>query len=745
MPILKCKMCGGDIVLDGEKTFGTCEYCGSTMTLPKVSDEQRAALFNRGNHFRRIGDFDKALAIYENIVKEDDTDAEAHWCCVLCRFGIEYVEDPNTYEFIPTCHRASFDSILEDVDYLAAIEHSDGITRRQYQKEAVKIAEVQKGILATSQNEEPFDVFICYKETDDATKQRTKDSLDAQEIYYQLTNEGYRVFFSRITLEDKAGAEYEPYIFAALNSAKVMVVIGSKPEYFNAVWVKNEWNRFLALMRKDRSKLLLPCYKGMDPYDLPEALTVLQSYDMSKIGFIQDLIRGIKKVIKTNESNHAEKETEQGVKYSSKIDINNLLRRGFLTLEDEDWKKANELFDSVLNYDAENSEAYLGIMLGEGKYVNKDAFEDAFVSKLVNVADSRYYARAKQFAGPDLSVWFDNIEMKRRDAENQLQNKIETHRKDLEECRKRISRAQSMVCASHGKIIGLKSDGTAIAAGYRSIYNPNPEQFNVSGWTDIVAVACSASHAVGLKSDGTVVATGNKEFKQFNFSDWTDIIAVACGYERTVGLKKDGTAIAIGYSKYSPYPEQFNVSGWTDIVAVACSDNHVVGLKSDGTVVATGSNKFKACNVSDWTDIVAVACSPNRTVGLKSDGTVVATGNNEFKQCDVSDWTDIIAVAYGTDSTIGLRSNGTVVAVGEIVSDECNVSGWKLFNSVDTIDIEFEQASKKNRERLLNELPKEKASLEAEMANLKGLFAAKRKKEIEARLAEIEQQLASIR
>ena len=77
----------------------------------------------------------------------------------------------------------------------------------------------------------------------------------------------------------------------------VMVVVGTKSEYFNAVWVKNEWSRFLAMMRKDRSKLLLPCYRDMDPYDLPEQLSVLQSYDMAKIGFMQDLIRGIKKIV----------------------------------------------------------------------------------------------------------------------------------------------------------------------------------------------------------------------------------------------------------------------------------------------------------------------------------------------------------------------------------------------------------------------------------------------------------------
>ena len=88
MIIIKCKMCGGDMELTADQRYGTCQYCGSTMTLPKIDDEQRASAFNRGNHFRRIGEFDKALVVYERIVQEDETDAEAHWCCALCRFGI---------------------------------------------------------------------------------------------------------------------------------------------------------------------------------------------------------------------------------------------------------------------------------------------------------------------------------------------------------------------------------------------------------------------------------------------------------------------------------------------------------------------------------------------------------------------------------------------------------------------------------------------------------------------------------
>lgn len=361
MAIIKCKMCGGDIELSEDKTIGTCDSCGSKMTLPKIDDEQRAAAFNRGNHFRRIGEFDKALAVYERIVQENDSDAKAHWCCALCRFGIEYVEDPTTYEWLPTCHRASFDSFLEDVDYLAAVEHSDGMTRRQYQKEAERIAEIQRNILATSQNEQPFDVFICYKESDE-NGERTRDSAIAQDIYYQLTEQGFRVFFARITLEDKVGSQYEPYIFAALNSAKVMIVVGTKPEYVNAVWVKNEWSRFLALMKRDRSKLLLPCYRDMDPYDLPEQLSVLQAYDMSKIDFIQDLIRGVSKVLGKDKKPEPIRET---VVVQSEGGTNNdaLLKRGRIALEDSEWENADGYFDRVLDSDAECAEAYVGKFL----------------------------------------------------------------------------------------------------------------------------------------------------------------------------------------------------------------------------------------------------------------------------------------------------------------------------------------------------------------------------------------------
>ncbi len=363
--IIKCKMCGGDIDFIPGATYGTCEYCGSTSTIPQAEDENKLNRYNRANHFRRQCEFDKAVAAYEKILEQDDTDAEAHWGAVISRFGIEYVEDPATHQRIPTCHRVQVASILTDEDYLAAVENApDEESHRIYQEEAARIAEIQKGILAISANEKPYDVFICYKETDE-NGQRTRDSQWAQDVYYGLTEQGLKVFFSRITLEDKLGQQYEPYIFAALNSAKVMVVIGSRPEYFNAVWVKNEWSRYLSLMKHDHKRLLIPCYRDMDPYDLPEELSMLQSQDMSKIGFMQDLLRGIQKVMQQPTSAPQGVRVETATAETNAPGVTSLLKRAALFLEDGDTASAREYYDRVLDIDPECAEAYMGKVCAE--------------------------------------------------------------------------------------------------------------------------------------------------------------------------------------------------------------------------------------------------------------------------------------------------------------------------------------------------------------------------------------------
>ncbi len=374
MVFFKCKMCGGTVEFEQGATVGVCDSCGTKQTLPRLDDDKKANLYDRANHFRRNNEYDKAMGIYEQILAEDNTDAETYWSLVLCRYGIEYVEDPATHKRVPTVNRAQYMSVSADEDYKSALKYADAYQRAIYEQEAKTIDEIQKGILEISSKEEPFDIFISYKETDESGR-RTPDSVLANDLYHQLTNEGFKVFFSRITLEDKLGTAYEPYIFSALNSAKVMVVIGTKPEYFNAVWVKNEWSRYLALVKKsDGKKMIIPAYRDMDPYDLPEEFSHLQAQDMSKLGFMQDLIRGIKKIVQADEPKPTVKETV--VVNGGSANVAPLLKRVFMFLEDANWKEANEYCEKVLDQDPENAQAYLGKLMAELKVRKPEQLAD---------------------------------------------------------------------------------------------------------------------------------------------------------------------------------------------------------------------------------------------------------------------------------------------------------------------------------------------------------------------------------
>lgn len=729
MTVIKCKMCGGDLqIIEGE-TVAECEYCGTKQTVPKVDDEKKLTLFSRANRLRLACEFDKAASVYESIVADFPEEAEAYWGLVLCRYGIEYVDDPATGRKVPTCHRSSFDSILEDSDFEQACENADPIARRVYRDEAKTIEDIRKGIVEVSGKEPPYDIFICYKETNE-NGERTIDSVIAQDVYDALTEKGYRVFFSRITLEDKLGTEYEPYIFAALNSAKLMLAFGTDYEYYNAVWVKNEWSRYLKLMAQDKTRHLIPCYKGIDAYDIPREFAKLQAQDMGKVGAMQDLLRGIDKIMGRSASGVtvAPLPVAGTAAYTE---------RGFFFLEDGDFVRAADYFERALDQNPRDGRAYLGKIFA-GLHVSS---LQEFEKLTVNLDGTNDYARAMQFSPASdqeallslknrmqrkYAIWqlrsvlvrgkrkkqIREIEYEWACREAQRQQEEERHRQEEERRRqeekkrrqeeerrqqeekerrqeeearrqeeKKTARREyyrnrpfGLIAAGRVWTVGLRADGVAMACGYNS-----NGQCNISDWTDIVAVACGGFHTVGLHSNGTVVACGGDGNGWRGISNWTNIVAIAGGVEHTIGLRVDGTVVACGKKSYG----QCDVSGWTDIVAIACSDLHTVGLRSNGTVVACGNNMSGQCNVSNWTDIVAIACGLEHTVGLRSDGTVVACGDNSKTlydtfggPCNVSDWTGIIAITCGLSQTLGLRADGTVVACGYNPNGQCNVSDW---------------------------------------------------------------------
>lgn len=291
----KCKMCGGALSITGKERIVTCEYCGTSQTIPCPDSERIAGLYEKADAYRRKLEFDKALVLYEEIITENPSDAECYWLALLCEFGIEYVEESDGKR-LPTINRMQAESVFDNVNYKAVLKYATEEQAAVYKAEAEEISGIQKRILNISSKEKPFDIFICYKESDEKGR-RTLDSVLAMDLYELLNQEGYKVFFARVTLDDKFGVAYEPYIYAALQSSKVMIAVGTKPEYYNAVWVRNEWNRYLGMIKKGAGKVLIPAYRDMNPYELPEEFRHLQAINMGELGYQQDLLRGIRRIV----------------------------------------------------------------------------------------------------------------------------------------------------------------------------------------------------------------------------------------------------------------------------------------------------------------------------------------------------------------------------------------------------------------------------------------------------------------
>lgn len=382
--VFKCKMCGGDLTPKEGSNIGVCSYCKSTMTLPNLENEKIVNLYNRANDLRLSNRFDESKEIYEKILLINNNEIEAHWGILLCKYGIEYVDDPKTKKKIPTCHRTIDTSILIDPDFKFIKKEAYGEALELYVEEAKAIDKIQTNILNISKKEKPYDIFICYKETDE-NGERTEDSVMAEDIYKELIKQEYKVFFSKITLESKLGEAYEPYIYSALKSAKVMLVVGTKEEYFNAVWVKNEWSRFLNMAKKNVKKTIIPIYKDMNIGNLPEEFSIFQAINADSIGFMQDLMRGINKITKKKNSN-------QGNSVSNII--SDTLAKVYDYLDRGEYITALKYLEILDAYDEKNPEVLICHLMIEMKIRQEEDFKSCDVI----LSNNYYYGLILKYA-----------------------------------------------------------------------------------------------------------------------------------------------------------------------------------------------------------------------------------------------------------------------------------------------------------------------------------------------------------
>lgn len=237
----------------------------------------------------------------------------------------------------------------------------------------------------------------------------------------------------------------------------------------------------------------------------------------------------------------------------------------------------------------------------------------------------------------------------------------------------------------------LKTDGTVWAWGQNQVgqlgdgstlsrYTP----VQVSGLTDVVAVAAGEYHSFAVKTDGTVWAWGYNDSGQLGIgeggngtigaykvlpvqvSGLTNVAAIAGGYRHSIALKADGTIWtwgansdgAIGDGTYT-YNITYNdkniptqVPSLSGVKSIGTNrGRHNVILKTDGTVWAWGYNYYGQIGDNTYglnnrtlsptqplliSDAAIVAAGYGHTIIVKNDGTLWACGWNTSYQLGIS-------------------------------------------------------------------------------------------------------------
>lgn len=396
---LKCKMCGSNLDIGDSITVCKCEKCGTSQTVPDIEDDKELKLFERAGRLRFNCDFDKAAGIYNTITDSYTEEAEGYWGLILCKYGIEYADNASGKK-VPVCHRISYDSVMDDEDFELVMENSDSESRAIFREEAKIIEENRKKYIQIAESEQPYDIYISYRAKDD-NGDKTAVSEIAGHLYNKLTSARYRVFLSEAALKGKKQSDCEPYIYSALNSANVMLALGTSYDDYNNVWVKNEWNRYLEIAEKNKNKCLIPCYKDVDEYDIPKEFAGLKVCQLGNDDTFNNIMAEIANVVKPESVNQPAPEPEKAepaeeieleeIEIIEPVNINKLLDEGFSAISDKNWKKANKLFFQVLDEEPDNSKAYWGQLLVQQECTNaREMADNLYLQVIGNTSDNTY-------------------------------------------------------------------------------------------------------------------------------------------------------------------------------------------------------------------------------------------------------------------------------------------------------------------------------------------------------------------
>ncbi len=333
----KCSKCGGivDVTDDGF----VCRYCGDVFVQTEVSEDE-IILLNSANSKREDYDFDGALEDCNKILAKNPSNSEANWCALLAKYKIIYIKNSEG-EYVSTFLCPQADKPIKESEYYSRLSKS----RRE---DAERVENRRQIVLDEYKKIPNYDVFISYKQHKGGSyTAETEESEWADKVYDILLRNKLRAFIDKKSLRGNAG--WEPHIYSALQSAKIMVVISSSLENINSPWVKNEWKRFIAFSKTDASKVIaVACPKSkVAPEKLPEeAMRKVQMVDVDEKGWHDEILQRAKSAC--------------GEKL---ISIPDLFEEAYTAIKKKKFGVAKAKFKLITERNPRNAKAYWGLLM----------------------------------------------------------------------------------------------------------------------------------------------------------------------------------------------------------------------------------------------------------------------------------------------------------------------------------------------------------------------------------------------
>ena len=672
MQDFKCKICAGTMTVDRSAGIGICDYCGTKQVLPQFSDDSSKRLFDSGNNYLQHSEYDKAENVFNQLLSINPQDAEIFWSLVLCKYGVSFVKDSRTGKYIPTCNRTNYESVLKDKNYLNAIKYSNDEKNIFYREQAEIINKIQKGIIEISKKEKPYDIFISYKELDENGK-RTPDSIAAQDLYNKLIAKGYKVFFSRITLENKVGTEFEPYIFAALTTSTVMLTVSSSKKNIEAAWVKNEWIRFLTMIRGNLHKKLIPLYFDMEKNDLPDEFSMFSAINMHEDDFEQEFFRGLEKIVKRPGASNVYRKRAAILSIISVIMVSGI-GLGIVLFGDEKGKQT-EIIDTSSVENSIKHESDTSEKLTPEEINNEENYKKAvtlyneykYAHASFEFAKLGDYSDSKEMLEKAILSWRKVVSTPISDDNDRYSNglyHINTNGTVDSLTGHKGNAANNLDIMKHGKIVSISSgaDGEHIYALHEDGYVSNAVLNNglQSEWDDIVKISPKMWNTnIALKKDGSILygELGPEETWIEPINKWSDIVDFEFNvrsndlmepYGVIIGVKSDGTLCGVA-----------NILDTVDIWDLE-SDFEKIKLKSN-EFEQTGLNEI----LSQFSDVKKVVseliydkdmdCFTLNIFALTYDNRIQSYRKGVYNESAFSDMIDVFSVKYA------LKQNGDVI------------------------------------------------------------------------------------